>query len=238
MTSNKANIVAWSTVNEEEIKAFGDEGDLSRQGLLNPIIEKLSGDITGKKVLDAGCGTGYLARIFAKKGAVVTGVEPAESFFSHCIKTESNNPLGITYLQEDLSDFNQPNQFYLVISNMVFMDIPDYQAALRICIKALKSGGQFIFSISHPCFPGSDKDWDELGFVKVRDYFDRPAQNNKYGQSWDRPIQEYISLLRENNCELTDFIEPQPTEEMLRANPAWERNYNIPQFLVIKAIKK
>lgn len=47
-----------------------------------------------------------------------------------------------------------------------------------------------------------------------------------------------IFLIKETNCLLVDLIEPQPTKEMLQSNPAWERNYHVPQFIVFKAVKQ
>lgn len=46
--------------------------DLSRHDLLDPIILQILGDVSGKRVLDAGCGDGYLSRKLAKLGALVT----------------------------------------------------------------------------------------------------------------------------------------------------------------------
>lgn len=50
----------------------GPDGDPS--GLLPPLLGLL-GDITGRRVLDAGCGDGYLARVLAARGARVTGID-------------------------------------------------------------------------------------------------------------------------------------------------------------------
>jgi len=65
--SNKGVIQSWSQISDEEIEAFGDDGDFFRQHLLNPELLKLLGNVSGKTILDAGCGTGYLSRILAKK---------------------------------------------------------------------------------------------------------------------------------------------------------------------------
>ena len=43
-------------------------------GLLPPLLDLL-GDITGRQVLDAGCGEGLLARVLAACGAQVTGID-------------------------------------------------------------------------------------------------------------------------------------------------------------------
>ena len=77
--TNADVIQAWSEYPEHLIEGFGEEGDLIRQYLLNPtIFALLGGDARGKRILDTGCGQGYLCRLLARRGARVTGVEPAD----------------------------------------------------------------------------------------------------------------------------------------------------------------
>ena len=128
--TNQAVIQGWSQITEQEIDDFGENGDFFRQYLLNPALLELLGDVNGKTILDAGCGTGYLSRMLARKGAKMTGVEPAESMFNFAVSKEKEAPLGITYLQHDLSDFHTAEKFDFVVSNMVFMDIPDFERAM------------------------------------------------------------------------------------------------------------
>ena len=174
--TNQDALRAWSAYSREMIDAFGDEGDASRRYILNPVLFQLLGDVTGRCVLDAGCGTGYLCRLLAQRGAHVTGVEPADALYMYAVERESSNPLGITYLQHDLSTLTLFDAaFEVVVANMVFMDIPDYQAAMHTCIRALKPGGQFIFSLLHPCFDEIDsphfvKGYAAKGFVRVDEY--------------------------------------------------------------------
>ena len=42
-------------------------------------IEHLFAPLTGKAMLDIGCGQGKLSRALAKRGATVTGVDPQEA---------------------------------------------------------------------------------------------------------------------------------------------------------------
>src|SRR5712692_31886 len=104
--TNADAINAWSNAPAEVLQNFGEEGDFARKHLLNPVIFSLLGDVTGKRILDAGCGQGYLARLLARKGALVTGVEPAENFYRYASQREQTERLGINYLQADLSSLN------------------------------------------------------------------------------------------------------------------------------------
>jgi 2-polyprenyl-3-methyl-5-hydroxy-6-metoxy-1,4-benzoquinol methylase len=127
----------------EALAAFDPEGDVGRRVLLDPHIFRLLGDITGSKIIDAGCGQGYLARLLAGRGAQVTGIEPADSLYRYAVAREDEHPRGIRYLQEDLSrpDLSQAagldGQFDAVIANVVFQAIPDWVPALRTCARAL-----------------------------------------------------------------------------------------------------
>lgn len=93
--NNQDNIEAWSAYSRDMIAAVGDEGDPARRYILNPILFALLGDVAGRAILDAGCGTGYLSRLLAKRGAYVTGIEPAPTLFAYAVECEQTEPLGI-----------------------------------------------------------------------------------------------------------------------------------------------
>ena len=88
--TNTAAIDAWSNVSPEAVASFGDEGDFTRKYLLNSAIFEFAGDVAGKSVLDAGCGQGYLCRLLAKQGAVVTGVEPSDPWYTYARPTRAS----------------------------------------------------------------------------------------------------------------------------------------------------
>jgi 2-polyprenyl-3-methyl-5-hydroxy-6-metoxy-1,4-benzoquinol methylase len=43
----------------------GDTGDLWHRSLIDPPLLRLIGDVSGKDVMDLGCGNGYLSRRLA-----------------------------------------------------------------------------------------------------------------------------------------------------------------------------
>jgi len=151
--ANAEAIATWSRMPEETLGAFDPEGHAGRRVLLDPHIFRLLGDVTGRMVLDAGCGQGYLARLLAGRGARVTGVEPAEAPYRYAIARERDRRQGIYYLQADLSEAGGlDGQFDAVVANVVFESIPDWAPALETCVRALRLGGLLVFSLEHPCF--------------------------------------------------------------------------------------
>jgi 2-polyprenyl-3-methyl-5-hydroxy-6-metoxy-1,4-benzoquinol methylase len=233
--SNEEVIRAWSAIQNEQ-DAFGNEGDLARKYLLNPAIFALLGEVAGKRVLDAGCGQGYLCRLLARKGAKVTGLEPAESWYRYAVQREEQERLGITYLQADLSLWQAESSFDAVVCNMVLMDIPDYSAAMENCVRCLKPGGSFIFSLLHPCFEEPGAEWLRRGSVEVREYLSEYTKEQRFGTLFHRPLSSYLNLVIQCGCQLQHVIEPQLSQEAAE-QLGNSRDIHVPSFIVIQAIK-
>lgn len=235
--TNNDTINAWSNVSPEIVEQFGDEGDATRRYLLNPIIFELLGDVTGKRILDAGCGQGYLSRQLARRGAIVTGIEPAQPWYAYTVQREQTEPLGITYLQADLTTLQLASGvFDYAIANMVLMDIPNYLPALRNCIAALKQGGGLLLSLLHPCFEESGSEWHKKGYVEVREYLSEHAVQQTYGYFTHRPLSTYLNDMIREGCMLQRVIEPRLDEAIAREQDA-ERYVHVPGHIVIYASK-
>jgi 2-polyprenyl-3-methyl-5-hydroxy-6-metoxy-1,4-benzoquinol methylase len=95
-------------------------GDFAKQHVLNPALLRLLGEVRGRRLLDVGCGHGYLSRMLADRGAEVVGVEPGQSLFDFAVGKEAERPRGIRYVQADLvqlPDLGGP--FDAVMASMV-----------------------------------------------------------------------------------------------------------------------
>jgi 2-polyprenyl-3-methyl-5-hydroxy-6-metoxy-1,4-benzoquinol methylase len=66
--TNRDIIEIWAAHAEESVASFDEDGDFARKYLLNPTIFSLLGSIAGKRILDAGCGNGYLSRLSPLEG--------------------------------------------------------------------------------------------------------------------------------------------------------------------------
>jgi len=227
-----------------------EEGDPHRIVLLNPALFQLLPDVNGKRVLDAGCGEGYLCRKLARLGARVTGVDYSREMLA--IAGERTDPeLGIRYRHGNCEhlDFLEAGSFDVVVSNMVLMDLADHRAALQGFYRLLVESGILVFSISHPCFttPGhgwiKDKDGAKL-YWKVDRYFEEGAYEQPVPQEakerlilFHRTLSNYIMTLLGTGFALLDVVEPKPAEEMLSKYPGFRDDLRRSHFIVFKAQK-
>ncbi len=233
---NRAVIAAWAAATDH-LDAFGEEGDFTRQHLLNPAIFALLGSVEGRAILDAGCGQGYLCRLLARRGARVTGGEPATPWYQAAVERERRAPAGITYLQADLSTMKALGPFDAVIANMVLMDIPAYEAAIQRCVASLAPGGDFIFSLSHPCFEESSPTWAGKEYVAVREYLAEYTIPQTFSPRFHRPLSRYLNHVTDAGCVLRHLVEPQLGEEWARLGPAYTRNVHVPSVIVVHTTK-
>ncbi|HET6962224.1 MAG TPA: class I SAM-dependent methyltransferase [Terriglobia bacterium] len=68
----------WNHLADDWRIQVGDDGDGNRILNSDPVVWKFAGDVRGRTVLDAGCGTGYLSKKLCDHGACVTGIDFSE----------------------------------------------------------------------------------------------------------------------------------------------------------------
>lgn len=169
--TNDMAIQQWEAMPRELLEETAHDGDHAKRHLINPVVLRMLGDVHGRRVLDAGCGNGYLSRMLAARGAQVVCVEPGRSLFDFAVDKGREQPQGIRYVQADLCarpDLGPP--FDAAIASMVLSAIPDWTGAMRACVQALKPGGLFVFTINHPCFGQLWPCWRDHGEYRTRRY--------------------------------------------------------------------
>ena len=115
--TNQAAIEQWAAMPHEVLAGMAADGDFSKRHLVNPVLLRMLGDLTGHRVLDADCGNGYFSRILARRGAIVTGVEPASalaaSWREHGAYQVSEYLADYEIDQRYATDFHRPLSAYL-----------------------------------------------------------------------------------------------------------------------------
>ncbi len=149
-------------------------------GLLAPLLDLL-GNIADCRVLDAGCGEGYLARVLAARGAHVTGIDLSPRLIE---LARTKNPASIDYRVADLS---QPvpgttRLFDAAASYLVLNDVRDYRGFASTLATALKPGGRLALALNNPYSAVIDR--------HISDYFDSGAVS-PYRGLWEAGIKTY-----------------------------------------------
>lgn len=104
--------------------------------------------LSGKTVLDVGCGGGLLAEAMALKGARVTGIDASESLISAATLHARQGEVNINYLCTTAEEFSgQHAAAFDVITCMELLEhVPDVPSLLSACAGMLKPGGHLFLS--------------------------------------------------------------------------------------------
>jgi ubiquinone/menaquinone biosynthesis C-methylase UbiE len=243
-------IERWDRNAEELAATFTAEGDKHREVLLNPVLLELLGDLSGRTILDAGCGEGYLSRILAHRGARVTAVDFSRRQLEIARK-RTPPELRIEYRHANLEklDSISDSTFDVVVSNMVLQDLPNLDAAVREFHRVMKPNGFCVASIAHPCFAAPVYGWvkDEEGrklHWRIDRYFDEGLEEQDYPLGAEKPVflfhrtlTTYFRALRDADFSITDLVEPKPSPEKLEKYPGFRDDLRMCHFLVLSLRK-
>ncbi|WP_289142711.1 class I SAM-dependent methyltransferase [uncultured Brevibacillus sp.] len=94
----------------------------------------------GEHILDVGCGTGDLAHDISKSGAIVTGIDDAQSM----IEAAKEKYPDIHFSVQDGEQFSLDPQFHAVFSNAAIHWMKNQQKVVQNCYNALLPSGRFV----------------------------------------------------------------------------------------------
>jgi SAM-dependent methyltransferase len=200
-------------------EAYAAENEVS---LLNAYYERpatlaLAGEVAGRRILDAGCGSGPLSAALRDRGAVVTGFDSSAGMLQ----------LARRRLGDDadlhLADLGRPlpfpdGAFDDVVASLVLHYLEDWTAPLAELRRVLRPGGRLIASVDHPLQghplvrPGADY-WAT---------YQHPVDvTTASGQSfvltyWHRPLPAMISAFTTAGFRIAAIDEPLPAPDTPR----------------------
>jgi 2-polyprenyl-6-hydroxyphenyl methylase/3-demethylubiquinone-9 3-methyltransferase len=118
---------------------------------INPLrldhIDRLAG-LSGKRVLDVGCGGGILSESMAARGATVTGIDLGEKPLGVAKLHLLESGLSVDYRAVSAEDFaaEQPGGFDVVTCMEMLEHVPDPASTVAACAALARPGAHLFFS--------------------------------------------------------------------------------------------
>jgi SAM-dependent methyltransferase len=132
-------------------EAYTAENDTSLENAYyeRPATLELAGDVAGRRILDAGCGSGPLFAALRDRGAIVTGIDNSAGLLEQASRRlGADADLQIADLAEPLPF--PDDSFDDIIASLVLHYLQDWKPTLSEMRRVLKSGGRLIVSVDHP----------------------------------------------------------------------------------------
>lgn len=206
----------WNRVASDWQRQVGDDGDRNRRLNSDRVLWDFAGEVRGRRVLDAGCGTGYLTRKLVERGAEAVGVDLSEKM----IEIARGAAPELDWRVDSVTRLSTlpDGAFDLLVSNYVLMDVPDLESTIRSFARVLRPGGVAVVVFSHPCFPQSRRTegpgaessyrWELPYFVRRR-MVDPPWAHFTSEFIWfHRPLSDYWKAFDEAGFSVARFDEP------------------------------
>jgi len=119
---------------------------------INPLrlewISTLAGGLSGKRILDVGCGGGILSESMAAAGADVTGIDLAEKSLKVARLHGLESGIKVDYRAvpvETLAE-EQPLSYDVVACMEMLEHVPNPASVVQACARLVKPGGHVFFS--------------------------------------------------------------------------------------------
>jgi SAM-dependent methyltransferase len=184
-----------------------NESNLFNAYYERPEMLRLVGDVSGSRVLDAGCGSGPLTAALRDAGADVTGLDVSAAMVD----------LARERLGEDadlhVADLGAPlpfadDEFDHVIASLVLHYLEDWSGPLAELHRVLKPGGRLLLSVNHPViFPVVYPEADYFAVTKYSEDYLMDGQT-VWLTFWHRPLHAMTDAFAAAGFRVTAISEP------------------------------
>lgn len=204
-----------------------------------PATLSLLPEVSGKRVLDAGCGPGVYSEWLVEHGAEVVAIDASPKMVE---LAKRRLGLKVDIRQADLAKpltFLDSSSFDIVLSPLVLEYVEDWGNTFAEFYRVLRPEGHFVFSVTHPLF--------DYTYFKSNNYY----ETELVGSMWQgfKPVRVHMPSFRRSlastlnplvgaGFNLERVLEPKPTEEFKEADPKhYQELCRQPCFLCIRARK-
>ncbi len=146
------------------------------EGFFNAWYEKpamlgLLGDVSGRRVLDAGCGSGPTSIALTERGARVSGFDVSAAMIEIARRNLPEADLRVHDLAVPLPW--DDDTFDVVVASLVLHYLHDWSGPLAELHRVLTSSGRLLVSVNHPgAFPIVHPDLEYFGVTEYTEDYD------------------------------------------------------------------
>ena len=233
--SRSANRADWDRYADEYQAThgpfLGDAGFLWGPEGLTEEQAGLLGDVSGRDVLEVGCGAAQCSRWIRARDGRAVGLDVSHRQLQHARRLDSETGINVPVVLGTATALPfRPASFDIVFSAFGALQfVADLDTALAETARVLRPGGRFACSITHPIRWAFPDDPGQEGLVASQSYWDRTP----YVEIDDdgivsyvehhRTLGDWVKLLTAAGLTLVDLIEPEWPESHDRTWGGWSR---------------
>lgn len=187
--------------------ARANENSLFNRWYVRPAVLDLLGDVSGRRILDAGCGSAPLMADLGARGATVAGFDASPSMIRIARQRLGEGA------DLRVGDLNEPlpyaaEAFDDALAVLVLHYLEDWSGPLAELRRVLKAGGRLVVVVNHPVIPPVM--YPEL------DYFATAPNEEEYDFDgvpatltiWYRPLSAMSEAFAAAGFKITTIAEP------------------------------
>ncbi|MDX3102437.1 class I SAM-dependent methyltransferase [Nonomuraea angiospora] len=214
--------------------AAENETSLANAYYERPAMLELAGDVTGRRILDAGCGSGPLFAALRDRGAIVTGIDASAGMLEL-----ARRRLGA---DADLrvADLGSPlpfpdGAFDDVIASLVLHYLEDWGPTLAELRRVLRPGGRLLVSVDHPFMITLMRRvaGEKASYFGIRNRTEEWTMGGQTAQMsfWDRPLHAMTEAFTAAGFRISVISEPPFVPEARELFPEEFREITGTRFL-------
>jgi SAM-dependent methyltransferase len=221
----------------------------SEQGLEGapewPTVAALLPELTGRDVVDLGCGFGAFARWATEHGARVDAFDLSERMLARAAElTPGGAP--IDYQRADLDELElRAGAYDLAYSALSLHYLGDLPRLLATVHRALRPGGSLVLTVEHPIYTAPSRiDFAEVDGRRIWP-LDRYGDEGPRRRDWlapgvrkqHRTFGTWMNSLIDAGFGLRRVVDWRPSTEQVAARPGLADEVDRPMFLIVAATR-
>jgi SAM-dependent methyltransferase len=233
----------WDKIAWYRYEQIRSKTDVTYNHVLMPkVLNRLRRTMSQGRLLDVGCGVGFLSSALDKLGYQVTGIDCSKASVSIASRAFKNDAEFIHTSVEDYATTHD-RSFRIVVGNMFLMDAVNLRSVMPAMAKLLSQHGKMVLTFCHPSF------WPRYWSYEDKRWFDYSKEliiEAPFRISHDttqkfrtihihRPLEVYFDAFNRNNLDITHLEELHPEAEFPDLYPSY---FPYPRFLYLELRKR